>query len=58
MALNVQQEIQDDTEVVSQQPFPFNPNAGTHYNNAGIIQINIENLTKSKLVTELLLISL
>ena len=43
MALNVEEVIQEDTSIVSQQPFPFNPITGTQYNNAGIIQINIEN---------------
>ena len=43
MALNVQQEIQDDTEVVSQQPFPFNPLTEIQCKNAGTIQINVEN---------------
>ena len=35
--------IQEDTSITSQQPFPFNAITGTQYNNAGIIQINIEN---------------
>ena len=43
MALNVEEKIQEDTSITSQQPFPFNAITGTQYNNAGIIQINIEN---------------
>ena len=41
--LKVEGEVQEDNSIFSQQPFPFNPITGTQYNNAGIIQINIEN---------------
>ena len=41
--LNVEEVIPEDTSIESQQSFPFNPIAGTQFNNAGIIQINIEN---------------
>ena len=41
--LKVEGAVQEDNSIISQQPFPFNPITGTQYNNAGIIQINIEN---------------
>ena len=41
--LNVEEVTPEDTSIESQQSFPFNPIAGTQFNNAGIIQINIEN---------------
>ena len=43
MALNLLETVQEDTSITSQQLFPFNPINGTQYNNAGIVQINIEN---------------
>ena len=43
MALNLLETVQEDTSITSQQSFPFNPINGTQYNNAGIVQINIEN---------------
>ena len=43
MALNLTEAIQEDTSIISQQLFSFNPIAGTRDNNAGIVQINIEN---------------
>ena len=43
MALDLTEAIQEDTSIISQQLFPFNPITGTQYNNAGIVQINIEN---------------
>ena len=41
--LNVQETIREDNSIFSLEDFPFNPITGTLYNNAGIIQINIEN---------------
>ena len=43
MAFNLTEVVQEDSSIVSQQSFPFNPITGTQYNNAGIVQINIEN---------------
>ena len=43
MALNLTELVQEDSSIVSQQSFPFNPITGTQYNNAGIVPINIEN---------------
>ena len=43
MALNLLETVQEDTSITSQKSFPFNPINGTQYNNAGIVQINIEN---------------
>ena len=43
MALNLLETVQEDNSITSQQLFPFNPINGTQYNNAGIVQINIEN---------------
>ena len=43
MALNLLETVQEDTSITSQQLFPFNPINGTQYDNAGIVQINIEN---------------
>lgn len=41
--LNIEEPLVDDASIFSQQFFPFNPITGTEYNQAGIIQINIEN---------------
>ena len=41
--LNVTEKSIDDDSISSLDYFPFNPIAGTDYNNPGIIQINIEN---------------
>ena len=43
MALNLLETVQEDTSISSQQSFPFNPINGTQYDNAGVVQINIEN---------------
>ena len=40
--LNIEEPLVDDTSIFSQQFFPFNPITGTEYNQAGVIQINIE----------------
>ena len=39
----MQEKIREDNSIFSLEDFPFNPITGTLYNNAGIIQINIEN---------------
>ena len=41
-ALNIEEPLVNDTSIFSQQYFPFNPITGTEYNQAGLIQINIE----------------
>ena len=41
--LNLEETLVEDTSIFSQEYFPFNPITGTEYNNAGVIQINIEN---------------
>ena len=41
--LNVQESVQEDNSIFSLEDFPFNPITGTQCNDAGIIQINIEN---------------
>ena len=40
--LNIEEPLANDTSIFSQQFFPFNPITGTEYNQAGLIQINIE----------------
>ena len=40
--LNIEEPPTNDTSIFSQQFFPFNPITGTEYNQAGLIQINIE----------------
>ena len=52
MALNLLETVQEDTSISSQQTFPFNPIDGTQYNNAGIVQINIENQAEYFLLSQ------
>ena len=59
MALNLLETVQEDNSITSQQLFPFNPINGTQYNNAGIVQIDIENqLTNPELEIELARVAL
>ena len=41
--LNVDKSLREDNSIFSLEEFPSNPITGTQYNDAGIIQINIEN---------------